>query len=140
MKKETSKIIEELGLCEDFRTFYNENKEYMVNSSLHELLCSLVEEKSLVKSHIIKASELSEVYGYQIFSGIRTPERKKLLAITVAMSLNLEEAQALLKTAGYPTLYVKHPFDSIVIYGICKKLSVVEINNLLFEYGLETLV
>ena len=81
-----------------------------------------------------------KIIEYQIFSGIRTPERKKLLAITVAMSLNLEEAQALLKAAGYPTLYVKHPFDSIVIYGICKKLSVVEINNLLFEYGLETLV
>jgi len=31
------------------------------------------------------------------------------------------------------------PFDSIIIYGICKGLSVVEINEILYDYGLETL-
>lgn len=51
----------------------------------------------------------------------------------------LDEVQTLLKCAGYPTLYVKHPFDSIITYGICKKLSVVEINELLFNYDMETL-
>ena len=55
------------------------------------------------------------------------------------MSLNLDEVQTLLKTAGYSPLYVKLPFDSIVIYGICKGLSVLQINNLLFDYDLETL-
>ena len=35
--------------------------------------------------------------------------------------------------------YVKLPFDSIVLYGLCKKLSVMQINELLYEYGLETL-
>ena len=55
------------------------------------------------------------------------------------MELSLEEVQTLLKSAGYATLYVKLPFDSIVLYGICKNMSVVQINELLFEYGLETL-
>jgi hypothetical protein len=45
----------------------------------------------------------------------------------------------LLKCAGYSQLYVKLPFDSIVLYGLCKRMSVVQINELLFEYGLETL-
>ena len=139
MNKSTTKIVEELGLCDDFNTFYSENKDYMVTSSLAEMLDKLLKKKNLKKSQVIKHAELSEVYAYQIFSGLRVPERKKLLCLAIGMSLNLEEVQTLLKCAGYSPLYVKLPFDSIILYGICKKLSVVEINELLFEYDLETL-
>ena len=139
MTKNTEKIVEELGLCPDFTTFYRENKEYMITDSLSEMLSHLLEEKGLEKSQVIRAAEMSEVYAYQIFSGLRVPERKKLLCIAIAMELSLDEVQTLLKCAGYPALYVKLPFDSIVLYGICKKLSVVQINELLFDYELETL-
>lgn len=139
MHKDTAKIIEELGLCPDFKTFYNENKEYMLTSTLPELLAELVEKKGLKKSYAIRAAEMSEVYGYQIFSGIRHPERNKLLCLAVGMNLTLDETQNLLKCAGYNPLYVKLPFDSVVIYGICKRLSVIKINEILFENKLETL-
>ena len=123
MIKDTGKIIEELKLSADFRTFYDENKEYMVTSSLSELLKELMISKGLKKSAVIKASELSEVYAYQIFSGRRNPERNKLLCLSVGMGLDLGECQELLRAAGYQPLYVKLPFDSIVIYGICKKMG-----------------
>ncbi|MBO5746867.1 MAG: helix-turn-helix transcriptional regulator [Clostridia bacterium] len=139
MKKDTSKIVEELGLSADFKRFYNENKEYMVTASLSQMLEELLKTKGLKKSEVIKSAEMSEVYAYQIFSGVRVPERKKLLSLAVGMGLNLDEVQTLLKCAGYSPLYVKLPFDSIVLYGIVKGLSVVDINGLLFEYGLDTL-
>lgn len=139
MQKDTSKIVEELGLCSDFKTFYNENKDYMVSGNLASLLAQLLDTKGLKKSQVIKNAELSEVYGYQIFSGLRVPERKKLLCLAVGMQLNIAETQQLLKCAGYSQLYVKLPFDSIVLYGLCKALTVVQINELLYEYGLETL-
>ena len=139
MHKDTSKIVEELGLCADFKTFYDENKSYLVNEPLNAMLNSLLESKQLKKAEVIKKAELSEVYAYQIFSGRRVPERNKLLCLTIAMMLNLDETQSLLKCAGYSPLYVKLPFDSIVLYGICKRMSVVEINELLYEYGLDTL-
>lgn len=137
--KDTSKIVEELGICPDFKTFYNENKDYMVNEDLSQLLEKLIVKHNLKKAQIIRKAEMSEVYAYQIFSGLRVPERNKLLCLAIAMKLNLDEFQTLLKTAGYPQLYVKLPFDSIVLYGICKGLSVVEINEILYEYGLDTL-
>ena len=139
MEKNTAEIVKELGLCPDFQTFYSENKDYMLTQKLTELLAQLLERKGLKKSQVIQKAELSEVYGYQIFSGIRVPERKKLLCLAIGMGLNIEEAQQLLKCAGYAPLYVKLPFDSIVLYGLCKGLSVVQINELLFSYGLETL-
>ena len=139
MGKDTAKIVEELGICPDFKSFYNENKDYMVKDDLSALLDKLLKKYDLKKSEVIHAAEMSEVYAYQIFSGVRVPERKKLLCLAVAMELPLDEVQTLLKCAGYPMLYVKLPFDSIILYGICKKMSVVEINELLFEYDLETL-
>lgn len=139
MVKDTARIIEELGLCDDFKTFYDENKEYMASGTLSEMLTDLQTEKGLRKTDIIKRSELSEVYAYQIFSGQRHPDRKKLLCLAVGMSLNLEETQSLLKCAGYAPLYVKLPFDSVVMYGICKRLSVIQINEILFDNDLETL-
>ena len=139
MKKDTAEIVKELGLCPDFQTFYQENKTYMVSESLAELLNQLIERKGIKKSQAIKNSELSEVYGYQIFSGMRMPERKKLLCLAVGMGLNIEETQQLLRCAGYPPLYVKRPFDSVVLYGLCKALTVVQINELTYACGLEML-
>lgn len=139
MVKDTSKIVEELGLCDSFKVFYNENKNYMVTDTLSGLLQKLMREKGLRKSQVIKNSELSEIYAYQIFSGARVPERKKLLCLAISMGLNIEEVQTLLKCAGYSPLYVKIPFDSVILFGICKGLSVMEINGILFDYDLETL-
>ena len=137
--KDTAKIVEELGLCSDFKTFYDENKDYMIKEELSTLLKNLLEKHNLKKTEVISASEISEVYAYQIFSGLRVPERKKLLCLAIAMELSLDEVQTLLKCAGYSPLYVKIPFDCIVIYGICKKLPVIKINEMLFDYGFETL-
>lgn len=139
MNKDTSKIVEELGICADFNTFYSENEQYTITKSLSEMLDELLTKKALKKSAVIKEAEISEVYGYQIFSGLRVPERKKLLCLAVGMHLNIEETQKLLKHAGYSQLYVKIPFDSVILYGLCKRLSVMQINEILFEYDLETL-
>ena len=139
MEKDTGMIVKELGLCDDFKTFYEENRDYMITQTLSQLLQELLEQSGLRKSQVIKNAELSEVYGYQILSGLRIPERKKLLALAMGMGLNLQQVQQLLKCAGYPQLYVKLPFDSIVLFGICKKMTVQQLNELLFSYGMETL-
>lgn len=139
MDKDTSKLLEELKGCADFKKFYNENAGNIRNITLSEYLNILLNEKRLKKSDVIRNAEMSEVYAYQIFSGTRIPERNKLLCVAFGMGLDLNETQELLKISGYPQLYVKKPFDSIIIYALCKKLSVIETNELLYEYGLETI-
>ncbi|MBE6778975.1 MAG: helix-turn-helix domain-containing protein [Ruminococcaceae bacterium] len=139
MTKDTTRLVEELSLCKDFNTYYDEHRDYMVQQSLSELLETLIEKHGLKKSQVIRAAEMSEVYAYQILSGLRIPERNKLLNLAVAMQLPLDEVQTLLRCAGYSTLYVKLPFDCVLLYGICHHLSVVQINDILYDYGLETL-
>ena len=88
--RNTGIIVEALQLCNDFKTFYDENKSYMVSKTLAEQLCKFAEESGMKKSEIIRRAELSEVYGYQIFSGVRIPERKKLLCLALSMNLTLD--------------------------------------------------
>lgn len=139
MKKDTSEILKELQGCSDFVSFVNRNSDSMVSMNLSELLSELLKKKNITKSEAIKRSLLNEVYAYQIFSGVRVPERKKLLSLAVGMGLDLDEVQGLLKCSGYAPLYVKLEFDCTVIYGIFKKLSVIDLNALLFENDLDTL-
>lgn len=139
VKKDTEKLIQELKNCEDFKKFCEVHNDSIGNKNLSNYLSELLSQKGIKKADVIKASELNEVYAYQIFSGVRVPERKKLLAIAVGMKLSLEETQELLKSAGYAQLYVKNEFDCAVIYGICKHLTVIQINSILFENNLETL-
>ena len=139
MQKDSANLLEELKACSDFTRFYRDNEDCIVSMTLSQLLNDLLQRHGLKKADAIRRSELSDDYAYQIFSGLRVPERKKLLSLAIGMQLNLEEMQTLLKTAGYAQLYVKNAFDCVLIYGICKKLSVADINFLLFDYGMETL-
>ena len=136
---DTKKLLEELKNCDDFKKFYEAHNNSVKKKKLSDYLIELIEKKGIKKTEAVKASELNEIYAYQIFSGVRIPERKKLLSITLGMKLTLEETQELLKVAGYAPLYVKNEFDCAIIYGICKKLSIIEINSILYENNLETL-
>ena len=81
---------------------------------------------------------MSEIYAYQSISGIRVPERNKLLCPAIGMELDLKETQKLLKCTGYSQLYVRNTFECIIIYALCRHLSIVEVNELLYEYGEKT--
>ncbi len=137
--KDTAHLLLELQTCDSFRRFYQDNAENFPSQSLSALLGELIEKHNIKKSAAIRRAELNEIYGYQIFSGTRVPERKKLLSLLIGMDLELSEVQAVLKSTGYAPLYAKNAFDCVLIYGICNRMSVAQINELLYEYALDTL-
>ena len=139
MKKDTSQMLKELEQCAEFRAFHEANEAQLLNRTIADCVNEHIAVKKLKKADVIRRSGLSEPYAYQIFSGYRIPERPKLISLALGMQLNLQEVQDLLKQAGYATLYAKHAFDCIVIFGICQKMSVVNINALLYEYDLDML-
>lgn len=139
MKKDTSDLLEELKSCEDFRDFREDNRAEMAAKPIAEYLNGLIEEKDLKKSDIVRDAEMSEVYAYQILSGIRKPDRRKLLCLAFGMALSFDEVQKMLKATGYAPLYAKNPYDCILIYAFCKHFTIVEANELLYRYGEEML-
>lgn len=139
MRKDTSEMLSELKACSDFRDFLSSNEENVITTELHENLERLLKKYNIKKSEAVKASELNEIYAYQIFAGSRRPDRTKLLCIAIGMGLPLEEVNGLLKSSGYASLYVKNPFDCIVAFGIFKKYDLIKINGMLYDYGFDTL-
>lgn len=139
MVKDTTELLKELENYSNFTDFINTNHSQIAKKELSEALAQLLEKHNIKKSEAVKKSEINEIYAYQIFAGSRIPERNKLLCIAIGMGLELSEVQTLLKTTGYAPLYVKLPFDCAVAFGIYQKKNLLEINRLLYDYGLETL-
>lgn len=140
MKKDTNELLKELESFTDFKSFYEENKEQFAEVQLSEYLQTLLNEKNLEKSDVIAKAEMSEIYAYQIISGIKkSPDRNKVLCLAFGMGLTIGETQEMLKKTGYAMLYARNPFDCVILYGLSKKVSVVEVNELLYEYGQEML-
>ena len=134
MKKSTAELLQELEQCDEFHDFHRENADAVVSQTVTTYLNDLLVAKGLKKADVIRRSGLSEQYGYQIFTGYRVPERSKLLSVAIGMQLTLSETQDLLKHAGYAVLYAKNEWDCVVIFGLCKRMTVPEINLLLYEY------
>lgn len=137
--KDTGELFVELKEDTNITSYLSRNKsEFMV--PLHEYLTNLLVEKKLVKKEVIKKSQLNREYAYHLFAGTKEkPSRRKVLAIGIAMGLNLEETQYLLKYANLNILYPRNQWDSVIISAIEQRLNVLETNELLHEVG-ETLL
>ena len=133
--KNTGDLFAELKSERDPQNFRERNQdEFTV--PLHEYLESLLKDKGLNKNEVIAASQLNGNYAYHIFSGTRkNPSRPKILELAIAMGLNLDEIQYLLRYAKQSPLYPRNPWDSTIIFAVEQKLSVMETNELLYRLG-----
>ena len=137
--KNTDQLMDELMKAHNISNYLKENRVYMISDELPTYLTNILKKKRLVKSVVIKNSELSEVMGYQIFSGTRKPSRDSLLSICIAMGLDVEETQEILKIAQFASLYPKAKRDCIIINGIVTNKSVSQINETLYELNENTI-
>ena len=140
MQKSTTELLNELKNFDSFKEYEKINKNSMINKTLSQYLCDLLEEKLLKKSDVIRKGELNESYAYQMFSGVKsTPSKDKLICLSIGMDLSVDETNSLLKLAGLSPLYPRIKRDSIIIINMNNKKSVVEINEELYNEGEETL-
>lgn len=137
--KNTDELLKELSETNNITDYISNNEINFADFSLSEYLKKLLDEKQLTKAEVIRKSELSEIYAYQILSGLKSPTRNKVLCLAFGMGLNVAETQQLLKSCNIPFLYAKHKRDSIIIFALNKRLSVVEANELLYDIGEDTL-
>lgn len=104
-----------------------------------EYLEALLSQSGLKKAEIIKKANLHREYGYQIFKGIRTPDKDKIICISLAMHLSVEETNHLLSLSNNGSLYAKVARDAIVIYCLNNKLDVMATNEMLLNLNFKAL-
>lgn len=136
MKKTTQELFDLMKRTQEFDSYMQNTREERVNITVSAALELLLTKKNRNKSKSIEASGLDRTYAYQIFSGIKQPSRDKLLALCLGMELTLEETQTLLKQTGYPVLYPRTERDCAIIHAFLKGLSIVALNELLYEMEL----
>jgi len=134
MQDRTSKDLEkELSSCAQLHTFLENNKQCMKEESVSEILKRYMEEKGFSRTDVIARSGLNDIYAHQILAGKRRPSRDKLLCLCFGLELNAEQVQCMLRDCGYVPLYVKKRRDSIILYAFLKSMSLIELNELLYE-------
>ena len=139
MSKSTGELFTELKKDRNLRGYLRRNSDEFV-SPLNEYLDKLLAEKNLTKKEVIERSGLNREYAYHIFSGLKkNPSRPKILALAMAMGLNLEEVQYLLRYAGLGLLYPRNQWDAIIISAVEQKFNVAQTNELLYRLGEKTL-
>lgn len=138
-KKTTSKLEAELRKYNTLDHFLEENKQELASENLSAQLQNLIAAKNMSRAEVVRESNLNEVYAYQIISGVRRPSRDKLLCLCFAMKATLEETQSLLKRNGFAPLYARNERDSIIIFAIEHALTLLDLNEALYEHGKDTL-
>lgn len=119
--------------------FLEKNKQNMISKTLSEHLCQLLSEKGISRAAVVRGSLLDRTYVYQIFSGVKTPSRDKLIALAFGMHLSDEETQKMLKLSGNRPLYVRDERDVLILFAMQQKMTIFETNELLFDHNFELL-
>lgn len=138
MKKTTDELLNNIKNVNSIENFINENKSEYFNLSVDEYLMVLLKNKNLKISNIAVESCLGS-YVYKIFNGTRKANRDVYIAIGIAMKLDYNEIQLLLRLAKYFMLDPRDARDSIFIYAVTKGLSVMDVNDILFNCKKEIL-
>lgn len=130
--RNTKDLEQKLAACAQIDHYLDENEKYMHDRPLANYLTNLLEERGLKRADVIRESGMNDIYVHQIFSGKRTPSRNKLLCICFGMHLSAEETQNVLKWCGFPVLYAKKRRDSVILYALYHKMSLMQCNEELY--------
>lgn len=140
MNKSTDELLEILKSKKTINDYFNDEINELIFSSLSEYLELLMNEKRLTKSEVIRKSNLDKNYAYQIFNGNKDkPSRNKMIMLAFGMGLSVLETRKLLKISNSCDLYARNPRDSVIIFCLNKKLSLIDANEMLNDYGFELL-
>lgn len=136
---QTDALLEQLFKTASFSHFLEQNKAVMHIQKFSDFLCSLCEEKGMVREHVIKRAGIERTYGHQIFRGTREPSRDKVIQIAFGFPLTVEETQRLLRAAGKSPLYPRLKRDAAILFCLNRKDNLMELQLLLDSLGLSQL-
>lgn len=138
--KQTDELIKELQFeGTDIQEYISSNPNSFIEINLKSFWNNIVNECGMTKSDIINKSDFSYVYFYDVISGKKIPSFDKIIRLSLAMGLSLEQCQDALKYCGKAKLYPRIKRDSLIIYAISHGYSIFETQELLISSGEEEL-
>ena len=133
MKKRTEDLVNEIVEGKNISQYIHSNQDEFLDVSLHVYLKKLLADSGLNVSQVASCSHKGE-YIYQVFRGIKNPSRDVVISIALAMKLNFEGTEKLLRVARMPRLDARNRRDSIIIYALDQGLEVPDTNDVLYDF------
>lgn len=133
--KTTEELEKQLSGTGCLSDYLEENAELLKKRTIAEQLGRRLEERGLTRADVIAGCGLNDIYVHQIFAGKCKPSRDKVICLAFGMQLTAQETQALLKDCGYAALYARDRRDSIILYALDNKRSLMELNESLYDEG-----
>lgn len=115
--------------------YFSDNNDQFVNEDIKAFWENLIAKSGRSKSNIINKADFSYCYFYDIINGRKMPTKDKVVRLSLAMKLSLQECQSALKLSGRSSLYPRVRRDSILIYAIENQLTTFRCDELLSKYG-----
>lgn len=139
MQKSTEMLINEIKTTDRIDSFISENTEEIQELSLSEYLRELLQKYDLEKSDVFKRAGMADTnYGYELFrNDVKKASRDKLIRICIGFPLSVEEAQKVLRYGKVRPLYPRDERDAYILFGLNKKYTLDELNDLLYEHNLD---
>lgn len=142
MSNETIKLMSILKNIEDedyLDDYLDDIEDKYKGIDFINYLEELLKSKGINKSTIIKNADIDRTYGYQVLKGTKKPSRDKILQLCIGGNFSLEETNKALKLGNCGELYSKNRRDAVIIFGINRKLNVLQVNDLLYSRDLDCL-
>ncbi len=93
----------------------------------------LLRDHNLRKSDVIRDSFLHRTYAYQVFSGLKSPSRDKVIMLAYGFKLDFEQTQKLLTYANVSLLYPKAKRDALITYALMNHYNIDSTNIMLYD-------
>lgn len=132
--KSTESLISDLKKYPIF-----EYEEHILEQESHIIICDILVDKCIKRSHFLKAMDIDPTNGYKYLNGSRNINRDLFLKMLVVCGCDFEEIQNSLKIASFAPLYPKVLRDKVIMHQILFKANLKEINKALAEKDLNLL-
>lgn len=137
-EKSTAYLQSELKQATSLEQFMKDNGKNLKAKTVPEYLNEMLIKYNVEKSDVVRRSDMSGTYVYQIFDGKKGAGREKLIQLAFGFPLSLEETQKLLCFGGHNELYVKKKREAFVMYALQKGYTIQQVNELLYQNEEET--
>lgn len=138
-EKNTEMLQSELKHAKSVEEFVQQNQDVLHLKSVSEYLNEMLIRYDLEKCDVAKRGGFIGNYPYQVFNGVKSAGRDKLIQIAIGFPLTLEETQYLLRLGGHSELYVRNSRDAFLMFAIEKGYTIQKVNELLYDNRKEIL-
>lgn len=135
----TDELLKMLFKERSLEHFLRRDESAFLTLSFSEYLGELCRKRGEVPEQVIRRANLEKSFGHQLFSGKRNPSRDTALQLAFALELDVSKTQELLRVARKSTLYPRIKRDTVIIYCLHNRLSLVDTEIILQDLGLPIL-